>query len=45
MAWSIVNQANASNYIMIAATSGGADSTYNQFHLPNGHAYTLLGCY
>jgi len=44
-AWNIVKAGDAANYIMTTDVGGGcgSDSDVNSYHLPCGHAYTLVG--
>ena len=46
-AWNLVQKADAVNFIMTATVGNacGSDSSYSAYHLPCGHAYTLLGAY
>ena len=46
-AWNIIKPATDANYIMTASVGNkcGSDSSYSAYHLPCGHAYTLLGAY
>lgn len=43
--WNILVDSDNNNYIAIAGTTGGADSTTNSYGLANGHAYSMLGVY
>lgn len=47
-AWNIINSNDAAQNIMTAATGNdgcNGDKTYNSYHIPCGHAYSLIGTY
>lgn len=43
--WEIISNADKSNYIMMAGTTGGSDATTNSYGIANSHAYSLIGAY
>ena len=43
--FALLSAADKANYIMVADTGYGFDTTYNTCGIPNGHAYSILAAF